>query len=445
MMRLLVIILLFAAPGICAASAATAPSSEPADVREPDGADLRISVITMSPGDAAWEKFGHIALRIQDPSARYPDVAFNWGMFDFAQKNFFLNFIQGRMRYSSGVEYTQPMLADYTSFGRAIWEQELNLSPHQKLALAARCNRSIDPANREYLYNYYEDNCATRVRDQIDAAIGGAIARQTRGVPTGTSFRWHTRRLTAGSPWLYISLQTLLGHPADRPIDAWEEMFLPGKLREHLRHITITDDLGGTIPLVREERLLSAGSKPPERDRPPNTVAAFVLTGLIGGGLMVWLSRSFRPASPGSKRSAMRTSEQWAFRLLANAWLLLVGVGGVCIVWSWFFTDHAHAANNETLLQITPLAFVLLFSVNRLTWSGRRAPAARTTALIISGLALFGLVIKVLPWFREVNYDIIALALPMHLAMAWVVWRLTKVSPNLQSATLPMKTETGGA
>lgn len=413
------------------ASIAIAAPTEPADGGASDepGADIRVSIITMGPGDAAWEKFGHIALRIEDPNQRNPDVAFNWGLFDFEQKNFYFNFMQGRMIYSTAAEYGAPMLQSYIAHGRAVWEQELNLSPRQKVALEVRCYRAIAPERRDYRYDYYKDNCTTRVRDQVDAVVGGAIARQTQGVPTATTYRWHTRRLTADDLWLYTSLNTLLGHPADQPIDQWEEMFLPTQFREELRKVTITDDRGRRVPLVLAERQLSAGAKLPERLKPPNFLPGYLATGVIGGALLILLSSAYTPArtanarKPKSAISWKRWGVRAAFLILLTGWLLLITFGGLAITGIWFFTDHAAGARNENLFQITPLAYPLLFWLTALARRGRRARPALILSAIIAGAALLGLTLKIFPAFYQVNGELIALALPMHLALLWVVWR----------------------
>ncbi len=368
---------------LVSASIVLAAPTEPADGGAADvpGADIRVSIITMGPGDAAWEKFGHIALRIEDPNQRNPDVAFNWGLFDFEQKNFYFNFMQGRMIYSTAAEYAGPMVQAYIDHGRAVWEQELNLSPRQKVDLEARCYRAIAPERRDYRYDYYKDNCTTRVRDQVDAVLGGAIARRTQGVPTGTTYRWHTRRLTADDLWLYTSLNILLGHPADRPIDRWEEMFLPTQFREEVRKMMITDDRGMRVPLVLAERQLSAGTKPPERLKPPSFLPGYLAAGMIGAALLIVLSNSYMPtrtphagsggtgsgpAVPSVSASRKRKVIRAMFLLILSGWLLLISFGGLAITGVWFFTDHAAGAWNENLFQFTPLAYPLLFWVTAL-------------------------------------------------------------------------------
>lgn len=442
MVRLAAAFILILAPIVMAAS--TEPAGESA--ADTSGVDIRITIITMGPGDAAWEKFGHIALRIEDPNQRNADVAFNWGLFDFEQKNFYFNFIQGRMIYSTAPEYGDRMLKAYIADGRAIWEQELNLSPRQKLDLEARCRRAIEPDRREYRYDYYKDNCTTRVRDQVDAVIGGEIARQTRGIPTGTTYRWHTRRLTADDLWLYTSLNTLLGHPADQPIDEWEEMFLPTKLREHLREVTLTDTRGRRVPLVLAERQLSIGTKPLERQKPPNFLPGYLAVGVIGGILLILLSNAYLPTRAANSRDPQpritwkRRVARTKFLLLLTGWLLLISLGGVAIAWCWLFTDHAVAVRNENLFQLTPLAYPLLFWVTSLARRGRRARPALILAATIAGISLLGLALKIFPAFYQGNGELIALALPMHLALLWVVWRLSSARSALRVKASVSKT-----
>src|SRR5690606_18971618 len=58
------------------------------DGAEP-GSELTVYVMTCGPGDIACERFGHNAIWIHD-AADGPDVAYNYGLFDFDQENFFL-------------------------------------------------------------------------------------------------------------------------------------------------------------------------------------------------------------------------------------------------------------------------------------------------------------------------------------------------------------------
>jgi len=392
-----------------------------------DGSDIRISILTMGPGDASWEKFGHIAIRIQDPRTNYPDVVFNWGMFDFEQKNFYINFIQGRMIYSTAAMESQPMIDEYRQSDRAVWEQVLHLSGEQKLDFKRRCATAVQPENRDYRYDYYRDNCSTRVRDMIDQVLGGELQRQTEVLATGHSYRWNTRRLVGGDiadiP-LYVALQTALGHPVDQPISAWEEMFLPEKVREDLRRVTVVDADGQRVPLVESEAMLNVGDRPAAPAAPPRSIPPALAAGAALGAAIIGLTQLVVRGRRGARIALV---------LVAGAWLLLIGVGGSIIAWAWFGTDHFVAKYNENLLQVTPLALVLLAMLPRASGGGRQK--AWIEAAIIAGLSLLGLALKATPFFFQVNGDMIALCLPVHLAIAWSMWRLTKLTPRAKAET----------
>ena len=376
----------------------------------------------MGPGDASWEKFGHIALRIQDPQARYPDVLFNWGIFDFGQKNFYLNFLQGRMIYTTAAEEGPQTIESYRDSGRTVWEQMLRLTGQQKIEIERRCMVAVDPENRNYRYDYYRDNCSTRVRDLLNATLHNQIREQIESKPSGVTYRWQTRRLLRDDIPLYVALQAVLGHPVDEPISQWQETFLPGKLRERLREVKQVLPDGTSAALLESESVLSPGTKPKEAAAPPNSIPPSLLAGLLLGGAFVGLTILILRKQRGARAG---------FLLLGMAWLLLIGTGGAISAWGWVATDHFVARRNENLLQVTPLALWLLVLLPKASGGGSRK--ALIASATIAGLSTLGLALKVTPFFFQVNGDMIALCLPVHLALCWSMWRLWKRLPEAQA------------
>jgi hypothetical protein len=155
----------------------------------------------MGVGEQVWEQFGHNAIWIRDMS-RPPsagggtDSVYHWGLFDFSQPNFIPRFLKGEMLYSMGGFTLASTMSDYHRLDRSVWAQELDLTPAQKLALRNYIQWNEQPENRGYFYNYYHDNCSTRVRDALDRALGGVLRSAMATRMTGTTYRSHTRRLT---------------------------------------------------------------------------------------------------------------------------------------------------------------------------------------------------------------------------------------------------------
>ncbi|CAN5625821.1 DUF4105 domain-containing protein [soil metagenome] len=381
---------------------------------EGDGTELTVYVMTMGPGSLVWERFGHNAIWIQD-TLRGTDKAYNYGLFDFEQENFILRFVQGRMLYWMEGFDAYLTAEMYQRDDRSVWIQELNLSPAERVRLRDFLEWNEREENKFYRYDYYRDNCSTRVRDAIDLILGGRIHDATSAVPSGSTYRSHTRRLTTNDIPIYTGLMMGLGSPVDRPISIWEEMFLPLKLREHLRGMATLDEQGREVPLVRAEMTMYQSTRPPVREMPPMWWPGYLLAGLVIGGALVglaWFGRRSRAA-------------RYGFVLVASVWSLLSGLGAMVLLGLWALTDHGAAYANENLLQLNPLSLALLLLIPALAYGVQRGRNLTLyIALFIAGASLLGLVLKVLPWFVQVNAEVVALALPVHLAIAYATYLL---------------------
>jgi hypothetical protein len=252
---------------------------------------------------------------------------------------------------------TELDVARYRAAQRSVWRRELNLTPAQRWKGDFLAWNSRDQ-NKYYRYDYYRDNCSTRVRDALDAAVGGAIKAQTSGLPSGTTFRFHTQRLTTNDIPIYTGIQIATGRGADQPLSAWEEMFLPSKLKEHLRAVRVPDDSGRMVPLVKSEETVYENNTFTVLDAPPRWIPNYLLVGLVvGAGLAVLGTLGVR--------------SRWAgvgFGALGLTWTWVSGVVGTLLAGMWAFTDHVIARRNENVLQFSVLALavaILLIPVMR--------------------------------------------------------------------------------
>jgi hypothetical protein len=403
------------------------PTARPPD-RPPE---LTVYLMTMGPGKKVWERFGHNAIWIHDP-VRGTDQAYNYGLFDFGQEQFLLRFLQGRMWYWMQGFPAQAYVNQYRRDNRSVWIQELEIPMSARRELQEFLEWNERPENRFYHYDYYYDNCSTRVRDALDRALDGSIQEQMSTVSTGRTFRFHTLRLTENDPPIYTGLLLALGQPVDRPISAWEEMFLPLALREHLRRVTVTGPDGRPTPLVKSEQTLYESSLPTPPEQPPVWLPAYLVSGLVIGG-SAW---GFAATARRSRLARI------TFLMVALIWALVAGVGGLVIAGLWALTDHEAVFRNENILQADLLVLPLLWLVPRLLFgTPDRARLTSIFAFLVVGLSLFGLLLKLFPPFYQVNGAIIALALPAHAGIAAGVWQLTRSqglparrAPSLASA-----------
>lgn len=392
----------------------------PADSVHP-GAYLDVYVVTAGTGDAVWEQFGHNGIRIVDVRTGQ-DVIWNWGVFDFRQERFITRLLRGTMLYRMEGRTTELDIGGYRLQGRRVWQQKLDLTPEQKWRL--RDAILLNTENPEYRYDYYLDNCSTRIRDMLDEALGGALGRAL-DEPTETTFRWHTRRLLQRTPWAYLGIQYVLGQRADRPITEWEEAFLPMRLQEHLRSVTVTDVDGRTVPLVAEEYEILGSDRPPAPRDVPDALLLFLTLGVVVGAAIVGAAAW---AKSGGVLSRL------AFFVAAGGWTLVAGLAGTILLGAWALTDHAFWAWNENLLQTNPLFLVLLVALVPVLWRGALPSWARPVTLAVVSLSLAGFALQILPGVDQVNGEILAFTMPANVGLLIAVKRL---APGRQARHVP--------
>ena len=366
-----------------------------------------VSLVTYGPGQVYWERFGHNALVFRDPlSGR--GTSYNYGMFDFEEADFMLNFALGRMQYQIAAEDADEEIAWYRSEGRSILEQELNLDASQVLALKAYLETNLLPENRRYPYDYFTSNCSTRIRDALDKVLGGALRKQLTSPSRGLTYRLLADALMSPDAALMLGIDLGLGPYSDQRLSFWQDSFVPMQLMQHLSDVRIDDASGASVALVRDERVLAQSRWPDPPFLPPDLRWPFFAIGIVFGGLALFLRQ--------------RSARAWARRSLATlgaGFSLFTGLAGLVMLGLWLFTAHQSAWANENLLIMNPLALLLVpvwCGSARSHWSAGRFSRGLLVAIaLLAGFALFS---KILTSFEQANLAWILLTLPIHLALA---------------------------
>ncbi|MDQ3950102.1 MAG: DUF4105 domain-containing protein [Gemmatimonadota bacterium] len=388
--------------------------AQPASPGEP-GSELTVSVITLGQGDQVWERYGHNALWIHD-AARGTDRTYNWGVFDASDPRFIVRFVRGRMRYWLEVVDVQRLMEFYRSSDRSITIQRLALSPAQRIAIRDFVEWNAREENKYYWYDYFRDNCSTRLRDAVDRALGGGLRRATESEVTRNTYRSESIRLMEGMPLTQAGIAIGLGPVADRKLTGWEEMFVPMRMRDRLREVRIAGPDGRPTPLVAEERQAYVARRASELQQAPPLLKRYAAVGVIAAVVIVGFG--------------LLALVAWSapFAIVTASWSLLSGIGGILLLFLWLGTHHLFAYRNENLFHSSPFAVVLAVLAPLAVYRPRvRASAWRLAAAVV-GLSLLGFVLKALPGFDQDNLFVIALVLPGHLAVAWALMRLARAA-----------------
>jgi hypothetical protein len=308
-----------------------------------------ISVVTCGPSvDELYAAFGHSAIRVFDPAVGF-DAAYNYGVFDFNQPNFYLNFAKGFLYYKLGVYDYQRFQNHYILENRYVHEQVLTLSQDQKQKLFDYLQWNALPENQSYRYDYFYDNCATRIRDVVENALGkNIITFDGSYIKTNYTIRELTDLYLTEHPWGDLGIDICLGLPMDKVASPREYMFLPDYIESGFDHASIVSD-SGRVPLVKKKNIIYDAR---EQDSVAGLPHPLIFTSLFAIVAIALTAVNIRK------------------RVLSTSFDVILfgasGLIGILLFFLWFFTDHNAAARNMNLLWAMPLHLiaVILFIKN---------------------------------------------------------------------------------
>ncbi len=388
-----------------------------------DQAAPKVFVLTMGPGDHPFARFGHNALLLTWPGRA---VVYNWGTFAFEGMQGIEDFMAGRFRYWLSLARLDRTLDFYEMQNRTLVAQELDMTEAERKSLAAAVAVNALPQNRYYNYDYFKDNCTTRVRDAIDQALGGALKKAIGGDGRYT-FREHAMRLSAPEPWLYFGLDLALGRLTDRGTSRYDELWIPDQLEAALAAAKISRN-GEVRPLVLETRTLVSAERPAALTEPPSRVGWFLFIGALLGGIGFGLG----------ERGRTHRAARAGFGAFAMLFGTVFGLVGCILLFFWLFTKHWSAYQNENLLVCTPWSLVLLVTAFGLALGRPRSTEWTRQLLFASALSsLLAVLLALIPGFGQDNTRIAALFAPIWCGLYAGACRLTNqpLLPQKRSTT----------
>jgi Domain of unknown function (DUF4105) len=300
-----------------------------------------VSVITCGPWQGElYTAFGHSAFRIYDPVHGLDD-AYNYGVFDFNQPHFYLNFAKGFLYYKLAIQSYPHFRDTYIYYNRSVHEQQLNLTQKQKQKLFDYLQWNALPENQHYRYDYFYDNCATRIRDVVIKVFGDSVQFDGSYIKTDYTIRELTDIYLKQQPWGDLGIDICLGLPMDKKASPQEYMFLPDYIESGFAHASILNNTK-KVPLVKTNQVIYEHHTD-EIDSLPHPLALFIPLAFLA----LLLTRN--------DIKKQRITFKWFDAILFG----VAGAIGIVLLLLWIATDHQAAAKNYNLLWALPTHLVI--------------------------------------------------------------------------------------
>ncbi|MFA7167557.1 MAG: DUF4105 domain-containing protein, partial [Sphaerochaetaceae bacterium] len=348
-----------------------------------------ISIVIMGPENPLYSWFGHAAIVVSQPGGH--SIMYDYGIFDNSKKGFYWNFLRGRMLYNIWATDADWRTNLEMEGGRSVTEYRLELSPQAKYQIMEFLKRNALEENNTYLYHFYKDNCATRLRDIVDAATNGEFQKWAKKQDLEGTYRSWAERSLGHHFFTDWFLNFLQGPEIDHRVSLWEEMFLPQRLGDALMRY---EPLHATRIVYQEqdyEKIPIKTSGHPVS----NDLQAFVFgLSLALFCLLVW-------------------KKQWIGIWKTCNFLisLILGLCGLILFYAVCFSDLDVTWFNESLLLVNPLLLLGAFWIFR--HPSRTAGMLRGEAYLAVALVILKGLFPTL--FSQDNIQTILLVLPYYL------------------------------
>ena len=306
-----------------------------------------ISVLTMGPGQSLFDSFGHSAIRLKDQPLGI-DVIYNYGVYDFSDPNFYPKFAMGKLRYLLDRKPTEGFLKNYIEDNRWVKEQVLALSTAEVQELFIFLENNLKPENRAYDYDFFYDNCATKIPQIINTTIPGGIKIDSAFIANPKTFRSLVQENVHWNTWGSFGMDIGIGSVTDRTATAYEHMFLPANVYLALKTATKQAN-GASSALVKESKDLYINA--PVALQSDGVLSPLAVFGILAA-FILWITFI---DSKKQKRS------KWLDVSLA----VITGIAGIILALLWFATEHTTTANNYNVLWAFPFSLFVALQLSK--------------------------------------------------------------------------------
>jgi len=320
--------------------------------------DYTISILTIGSGSSLSDSFGHSAIRAQSKTKQY-DLVFNYGVYDYSDPKFYSNFIKGYLKYSLGVSYFKDFKSSYIANNRSIKEQVLHLPDDLKEKLVNKLIFNSRPKNKDYFYDYFDNNCSTIIKDLINESLTqhGYANNYSHANKLKNSYRSLIYENINKNSWGSLGIDICLGSYIDQQIEAEKNTFLPEYLFEYLNssyyNYSNNNKKVEKVKLVKNIEFINKVKKVKK------SIFNVFLTSPLFVFILIFTALFLLN---------YRNKENKKIHLALESIHILTSIIGCLLIFLWFFTDHTTAAFNYNLLWASPVNFILLINVINKKW-----------------------------------------------------------------------------
>ena len=320
--------------------------------------DYTISILTIGSGSSLSDSFGHSAIRAQSKTKQY-DLVFNYGVYDYSDPKFYSNFIKGYLKYSLGVSYFKDFKSSYIANNRSIKEQVLHLPDDLKEKLVNKLIFNSRPENKDYFYDYFDNNCSTIIKDLINESLTqyGYANNYSHANKLKNSYRSLIYENINKNSWGSLGIDICLGSYIDQQIEAEKNTFLPEYLFEYLNssyyNYSNNNKKVEKVKLVKNIEFINKVKKVKK------SIFNVFLTSPLFVFILIFTALFLLN---------YRNKENKKIHLALESIHILTSIIGCLLIFLWFFTDHTTAAFNYNLLWASPVNFILLINVINKKW-----------------------------------------------------------------------------
>lgn len=302
---------------------------------------VSVYLITCGPGTATYSIYGHSALRIAIPE-RNSDLVYNWGVFDFATPNFVWKFAKGRLDYKLGVVSFDRFQQEYFLEQRWIQSQKINLEPDEINILFGLIAENLRPENLKYRYDFFYDDCSTRIRDLLEKSLGSKLTYPPDAKKDVPTFRDMVGKYQRPFPWLKLGVDLIMGTPGEKKASFRDKMFLPLDMQEGLSEALINRN-SRLIPLLRNPETVLDFDTPSVKQR-------FFISPVFVFSLLLILLIIFFALN--KNKTAVKIADIAIFSIFSVLALLMIFFN--------FFTGHQQMKWNLNIIWLSPFVILCL-------------------------------------------------------------------------------------